>query len=217
VASVVPIFNDINYSLDVFISFDRIAFWLETNEIYFETWHDGFNYCISDLWVKFGDDICQVGRCCSMLFSCWRCVFNAWRTLVYPWVDKFFIAHVFYIIAFWNSFILHIMSKTSLLVALSLILFSIWFFLFLLRYVKEAGGVQLAIAVASYILVISIMMWSASLAGSSILIVASLLFVISDAILAYDKFRNPFSIAEHMVMITYFTAQLLFAISVGYM
>jgi len=109
------------------------------------------------------------------------------------------------------------MSKTSLLVALSLILFSIWFFLFLLRYVKEAGGVQLAIAVASYILVISIMMWSASLAGSSILIVASLLFVISDAILAYDKFRNPFSIAEHMVMITYFTAQLLFAISVGYM
>src|SRR5699024_11762878 len=79
------------------------------------------------------------------------------------------------------------MSKTSLLVALSLILFSIWFFLFLLRYVKEAGGVQLAIAVASYILVISIMMWSASLAGSSILIVASLLFVISDAILAYDR------------------------------
>src|SRR5699024_12862198 len=87
----------------------------------------------------------------------------------------------------------------------------------ILRYVKEAGGVQLAIAVASYILVISIMMWSASLAGSSILIVASLLFVISDAILAYDKFRNPFSAAEHMVMITYFTAQLLFAISVGYM
>ena len=134
-----------------------------------------------------------------------------------PGLISFFIAHVFYIIAFWNSFILHIMSKTSLLVALSLILFSIWFFLFLLRYVKEAGGVQLAIAVASYILVISIMMWSASLAGSSILIVASLLFVISDAILADDKFRNPFSIAQHMVMITYFTAQLLFAISVGYM
>src|SRR5699024_11523090 len=96
------------------------------------------------------------------------------------------------IIAFWNSFILHIMSKTSLLVALSLILFSIWFFLFLLRYVKEAGGVQLAIAVASYILVISIMMWSASLAGISILFVASLLFVFYDVILVFYKFSIPF-------------------------
>src|SRR5699024_9107452 len=50
---------------------------------------------------------------------------------------SFFIAYVFYIIAFWNSFILHIMSKTSLLFALSLIVFSIRFFLFLLRHVKE--------------------------------------------------------------------------------
>lgn len=128
---------------------------------------------------------------------------------------SFFIAHVFYIVAFWDSFGLDITSQTSIIVAVSLFIFSLWFFLFLLRFVKEEGGVKLAVAVASYILVISVMMWSASLAGSGILVVASLLFIISDAVLAYNKFRHPFRVAEHIVMVTYFTAQLLFAISVG--
>lgn len=128
---------------------------------------------------------------------------------------SFFIAHVFYIIAFWNSFALDMTSQTSIFVAVSLFIFSIWFFVLLLRFVTEDGGVKLAFAVAVYIFVISIMMWSASLTGSGILVVASLLFVISDAVLAYDKFRHPFRVAEHIVMITYFTAQLLFAISIG--
>ncbi len=128
---------------------------------------------------------------------------------------SFFIAHVFYIIAFWNSFALDMTSQTSIFVAVSLFIFSIWFFVLLLRFVTEDGGVKLAFAVAVYIFVISVMMWSASLTGSGILVVASLLFVISDAVLAYDKFRHPFRVAEHIVMITYFTAQLLFAISIG--
>lgn len=128
---------------------------------------------------------------------------------------SFFIAHVFYIIAFWNSFTLNVTSQTSIIVAVLLSLFSLWFFLFLLRFVIAEGGISLAVAVAAYIFVISFMMWSASLVGSSILIVASLLFVISDAVLAYDKFRHPFRVAEHIVMVTYFTAQLLFAISIG--
>lgn len=128
---------------------------------------------------------------------------------------SFFIAHVFYIIGFWHSFALDITTQTSLFIALSLFIFSLWFFLFLLRFVIDDGGVKLAIAVAAYIIVISIMMWSASLVGSGILVIASLLFVTSDAVLAYDKFRRPFNIAEHIVMVTYFTAQLLFAISVA--
>lgn len=128
---------------------------------------------------------------------------------------SFFIAHIFYLIAFWNSFALDVTSKTSINVAVLLIIFSIWFFLFLIRFVIAEGGIRLAIAVAAYILVISLMMWSASLTDSGILVVASLLFVISDAVLAYDKFRQPFRVAEHIVMVTYFTAQLLFAISIG--
>lgn len=128
---------------------------------------------------------------------------------------SFFIAHIFYIVAFWNSFVLDMTSQTSILVAALLFIFALWFFLFLLRFITREGGVKLAIAVASYILVIAVMMWSASLVGSGILIVASLLFVISDAVLAYDKFRNPFNVAEHIVMVTYFTAQLLFAMSVA--
>lgn len=128
---------------------------------------------------------------------------------------SFFIAHIFYIIAFWNSFTLNMSSHISLLAAICLLIFSVWFYLFLLDYVLDEGGITLALAVAAYFIVIAMMMWSASLVGSSMLIVASLLFVISDAILAYDKFRHPFRIAEHLVMITYFTAQLLFALSVG--
>jgi len=128
---------------------------------------------------------------------------------------SFFLAHIAYIIAFWNSFTLNMSSQTSLIVAICLLIFSAWFYLFLLDFVLDEGGLTLALAVASYIIVISMMMWSASLVGTSIVIVASLLFVISDSILAYDKFRRPFKLAEHLVMITYFTAQLLFALSVG--
>lgn len=130
-------------------------------------------------------------------------------------LSSFFLAHIFYIVAFWNSFALNIWSKTSLIVALSLLIFSLWFFLFLLDFIKKEGGLKLTLAVAAYILVISLMMWSASLTSSGILVVASLLFVFSDAVLAYDKFRQAFQSAEHIVMVTYFTAQLLFAISVG--
>lgn len=129
-------------------------------------------------------------------------------------VISFFIAHVFYIIGFWNSFTLNVTSPSSITVAVSLLIFSLWFFQFLLRFVIDEGGVKLSVAVAAYIIVISFMMWSASLVGSAILVVASLLFVISDAVLAYDKFRHPFKVAEHIVMVTYFTAQLLFAISI---
>lgn len=128
---------------------------------------------------------------------------------------SFLMAHVFYLVAFWSSFALDITSQTSIIVAVLLAIFALWFFFFLLRFVKEEDGIKLAVSVAFYILVISLMMWSASLTGSGILVVASLLFVISDAVLAYDKFRHPFKIAEHIVMVTYFSAQLLFAISVG--
>lgn len=48
------------------------------------------------------------------------------------------------------------------------------------------------------------MVWLAVLTNITILILAALLFFISDAILALDRFKQPFKWAEHLVMSTYF-------------
>jgi len=129
---------------------------------------------------------------------------------------SFFIAHVFYIAAFWGSFSLDMTSSSSLIIGLLLLLIAVCFFLFLFPSVHQEGGGQLATAVALYIIVISVMFWSAILIGSSMLIFASLLFYVSDAVLAIDKFPYRFKVAEHIVMVTYFSAQLLFAVSISW-
>ncbi|WP_099156629.1 lysoplasmalogenase [Virgibacillus ndiopensis] len=127
---------------------------------------------------------------------------------------SFLIAHLFYIVGFWRVFEMDITTLTSMLTGSVLFVFGICFFLFLSKPIKKNGGTKLSIAVAFYIAVISTMVWSACLVGIDILIFASLLFYISDAVLALNRFKKPFSNAENIVMSTYFTSQLLFAWSI---
>ena len=127
---------------------------------------------------------------------------------------SFLVAHLVYIAAFWVNFSFDFASTTSIVTALILLLVAIGFFLLLYSSVQKEGGAKLSFAVALYITIISVMVWSAVLVGSSILIVASILFLVSDAVLAFDKFKQRFTSAEYMVMATYFSAQLLFALSI---
>lgn len=126
---------------------------------------------------------------------------------------SFFIAHVFYIIGLYGLFV--IKWSNAFPIGIILLIIAGLFFTYLYRSVKQEGGMSLSIAVASYIIVISVMVWFAFLSGVKLLMVAALLFYLSDAVLAIDKFRHRFNLAEQIVMTTYFLAQLLFAISIS--
>lgn len=125
---------------------------------------------------------------------------------------SFFIAHVFYIVGLYG--LVTFEWSNSLLPGIVLLIVAILFFAYLYTAVKKEGGIGLNIAVALYIAIISVMVWLAILTGDKVLIVAALLFYISDAVLAIDKFRRRFGVAEHIIMSTYFLAQLLFSLSI---
>ena len=77
------------------------------------------------------------------------------------------------------------------------------------------------IPIIIYISIIAIMGWMAierlnsiPTLGTFLAAIGAVLFMMSDAVLALNKFRKPFVSAELIVLTTYFTAQWLLAISV---
>jgi uncharacterized membrane protein YhhN len=77
--------------------------------------------------------------------------------------------------------------------------------------------------VAAYVLVIVVMAalaayraWVYPRAGAMAAGLGAVLFLSSDALLAIDRFRRPFRAAQAVVLGTYFSGQLLLALSVGF-
>jgi len=150
----------------------------------------------------------------ALLFSLFGDVFLLREEWFVHGLASFLIAHILYSIGFVVAFDLRFTFITgSLLIILMMI--AILFFLILQPNVRKNGGRVLLLAVAGYITVITTMVGLSIMTGVSILITASILFFISDAVLAFNKFVKRFQLADYMVMSTYFTAQLLFAISLG--
>lgn len=123
----------------------------------------------------------------------------------------FFLAHLCYITAF--PFSWHL--GQALGITAILLLLSLWFFYRLLPHLRHSNEKKLPIAVLLYILVISIMLWKAVLTGNYLLIAGAILFYISDAILAWNRFVRSMNWAKYAVITTYYTAQYLFALSLG--
>ncbi|KAJ2334430.1 hypothetical protein GGI00_001859 [Coemansia sp. RSA 2681] len=76
--------------------------------------------------------------------------------------------------------------------------------------IKEDVAVQVGVVV--YMLVISLMAYRASLSGNAVLVAGTLLFCVSDSILAWDKFLHSYAWCELGIMLTYYAAQLCIAI-----
>ncbi|WBL15751.1 lysoplasmalogenase [Sutcliffiella sp. NC1] len=127
---------------------------------------------------------------------------------------SFLIAHILYIVGFIVSFSFTFSFNIFLLVV-ALILLAVILYFYLFPNVRKEGGKKLLFAVAFYIIIITTMVSLAIMTGTKILIAAAFLFFVSDAILAVNKFKVRFRLADYFVMSTYFTAQLLFAISIG--
>jgi len=72
-----------------------------------------------------------------------------------------------------------------------------------------------------YVLAISVMAWLAISRhlgllepGSLLAMIGALLFLFSDSVNAVNRFKKPFELAQILILGTYFTAQLLFALSI---
>ncbi len=124
----------------------------------------------------------------------------------------FLIAHLFYIAAF--------VSEISSLIWWPSIPFVIYGIVIYAILAPSLGKLKLPVLI--YILVILVMAWLAwerwSQTGQSGALLASLgavLFIISDTILAIDRFRGAFKLSRALNLTTYFAAQLLIAGSIG--
>ncbi|AIF44859.1 lysoplasmalogenase [Virgibacillus sp. SK37] len=123
-------------------------------------------------------------------------------------LSAFLIGHLFYITGFltrWSFSVIRILYAIPV---------GIYAFLIgreLLQAFNEAGEQSLVIPVLLYILVISIMTWSAMMTGNPWAIWGSILFVISDSILAWNMFVHPIPNAGKLIMLTYYGAQFLIA------
>ncbi|WP_182914401.1 lysoplasmalogenase [Paenibacillus sp. 1011MAR3C5] len=69
--------------------------------------------------------------------------------------------------------------------------------------------------VLCYIIVIGLMFWTAILSGNRYAVIGALLFVISDSVLAWNKFVEAVPSAGLLIMSTYFAAQLFLAGSIS--
>ncbi len=126
---------------------------------------------------------------------------------------SFLIAHLCYIVAFSSE----LGFSTSIRGLLPFLIYGVVIAVILMPHVVG----PLKIPVAAYIGVILVMGWQAldrwlqmGQTGALPAFLGATLFVISDSILAIDRFRSPFRMARLLVLSTYFLAQWLIALSV---
>jgi uncharacterized membrane protein YhhN len=124
----------------------------------------------------------------------------------------FLVAHLFYIVAFISE-----ISTLILWPLIPLVTYGIVIYFILAPYLGK-----LKPPVLIYIVVILIMAWLAwerwsqtNQSGALLAYVGAILFVISDSILAINRFRGAFKQARVLNLTTYFAAQCLIAGSVG--
>jgi len=124
----------------------------------------------------------------------------------------FLIAHLFYIVAFMLE-----ISTLTWWPLIPIFTYGIFIYIILAPYLGK-----LKPPVSIYIVVILIMAWLAlerwnhtSQSGALLACVGAFLFIISDTILAINRFRGAFKPARALNLATYFAAQCLMASSVG--
>lgn len=123
-------------------------------------------------------------------------------------LTAFLICHLFYLSGFFQYWRF---SKLRLLTILPVGIFSLTIGYSIISAIIQNNQDSLIIPVLFYILVISLMAWSALMTNNRWAIVGSLLFVLSDSILSWNMFVSNVSQAHILIMTTYYAAQFLIA------
>lgn len=123
-------------------------------------------------------------------------------------LSAFLIGHLFYIAGFLKHYTF---SLTRFSILIPLLLFSIFIGNRLVTSLKLDHNEGLIIPVIAYITVIAMMALLATMTENNWVAIGSILFVISDSILAWNKFISPIGYSGILVMTTYYSAQFFIA------
>lgn len=123
----------------------------------------------------------------------------------------FFIGHLFYIRAFATAS----RQPVPMWAASILTVYAAAIGLWIAGSQFRVGEILLGFAIIAYILVITTMGWMAIRTRLPLAIFGAILFIVSDSILAIDRFIVEIAYRDALVMGTYYSAQLLIAASIG--
>lgn len=125
-------------------------------------------------------------------------------------LTSFLIGHIFYIFAFSSTNERHVPAWAKVILLIYGASMAVW----IAGTVFSSGDTVLGIAVIAYISIILLMGWTAIRTGSIFAIIGALLFIASDSYLAINKFVMPLSFSHEIIMLTYYSAQFLIALSI---
>lgn len=125
-----------------------------------------------------------------------------------PGLAAFLVGHLFYIYAFMKQ---RQFSWLRLSVTVPLIIFGAFMGNSLISALNSSGGEAFIIPVILYLIVISFMGFAAFQTGNKYLYFGSILFIISDAVLAWNLFIGDVTYSGEIIMLTYYGAQFLIA------
>lgn len=121
-------------------------------------------------------------------------------------LGSFLLAHIAYILAF-KKFDTVLTSSGRLVTSILFISYSL-----VLSYVLWSGLGEMKIPVILYALVLTLMGIFGvikNMGVSNFVVIGAVLFILSDSMIAYDKFVEPFSSSRFLIMCTYISAQFL--------
>ncbi|XID91322.1 lysoplasmalogenase [Paenibacillaceae bacterium WGS1546] len=122
----------------------------------------------------------------------------------------FLVGHLFYLTAFLGRWRF---SKLRFASLLPLAAFAALMGSELVRALRLDNQEHLIAPVLAYVVVISLMAWTAVMTGNKAAIFGSLLFLASDAILSWNMFVSDVAYSGPLIMLTYYSAQFLIASS----
>lgn len=147
------------------------------------------------------------------LFVCIGLVFCAIGDYTLQWfivgLTFFLIGHLFYIVAFTRK-----NGQTPVAVKTILLLDGAIMSIWLVTSLLDKGETVLAVAVVAYIAIILTMGWTSFRTNNKLAIIAAMSFIFSDSILAINRFIFDIPAAHELIMLSYYGAQLLFALSI---
>lgn len=126
-------------------------------------------------------------------------------------LSSFLIGHIFYILAFRTTN----EQQTPLAVKIGLLIYGVAMAVWIAGSLWSEGETVLAIAVCAYITVIMTMGWTSFRTGCKYAIIGATLFIISDSVLAVNRFVTDVAFAHEIIMFTYYGAQLFLMLSIA--
>ncbi|MEK5330211.1 lysoplasmalogenase [Lysinibacillus sp. FSL W8-0992] len=125
-------------------------------------------------------------------------------------LSSFLIGHIFYIFAFSSTNEQPVPTWAKIVLLLYGVLMAGW----IATTVFKSGETILTFAVLAYISIILTMGWTAIRTRSTFAIIGAILFIASDSYLAINKFVMPLPFSHEVIMMTYYSAQILIALSI---